>query len=274
MHIVKIASAFGTIGLAWCTPQQCQVKDFHGKCAAGLEEDGGLAMLQHVARAAEVKAALQPSSGIRPYDQKDHQRLALLKLRGTLLQIMHRDDPYIGVDQNSTRDLSDVGVVWDQMKAAVHIEKLQEELDTVTNSQTFQEIQTTLDRLKAEYPIAETIKEQFSEDWARIKDAVDLEGFAQQLANSSGLSDSDVHELRDAYDSLAKLAESDLAKIRDKMYNRWTKLQDDGTLPKVEDVRATVKEYMDKAKVAIESAQSSASEAFNHVQDMWQKWWS
>mmetsp|Transcript_65279 Transcript_65279/g.164570 ORF Transcript_65279/g.164570 Transcript_65279/m.164570 type:complete len:254 (+) Transcript_65279:67-828(+) len=231
------------ISLTGAGDAACRSSATKGCVAVGSllgDEDGALAMLQH--KVGGSKALAAASSANSAANKKRKHKMP-----------------------NAT-------AVWEQLKGAVEIDELKAQIQNATDSETIQHLQEKLNTLTAEFPSYEEIQQQFSDQWANITQAVDLENLQDQLEEAkkygSSVANATVAELQKQYDALKEqMPDFDLDSIQQQAADLWSQMED--YLPDLDSLTAQAQQVanqaMDAAADAANSAANAISDALNGI---------
>jgi len=218
----------------------------------------------------EASVALSTSTEIEDPAVQLLQRTAA---RQVALQ-RHRD-----VEINATR-------VWAEIKAAVHVDQLTEQLEQAKDShdEYVQKMQEQLQQLKQQFPFTKEVKQHFVAQWENITKAVDEETLKESIHEALEAGSDRAHELQEQLQALKdKTPEDVVHNIQNQTAQYWKDLQDEGySLPDLDDLS-------DQAQEAVKNAQKSISglwnstfgdifhvddvkQALHNAQDRWQHW--
>lgn len=229
----------------------CTSPDSKGCVAAKAisgEQDGSLGLLQHGARAADVRHA---ATG----------------------RVVH------AAGKARRRYMPNTTAVWEQIKGAVEISELREQLQNATDSVSVDTLQAQLTKLQAQFPSADEVQKEFSKQWANLTAVVNLDNVQQQLEAARAAGSGQLQELQRQFDAMsAQFPNISMDSVRDQTANLWANLQDAGLpLPSLDNLTAQVSDYAGQAADAVSDMASSASDAISgaigNLSDTLGSWW-
>lgn len=160
-------------------------------------------------------------------------------------------------EKKRQRQMPNATRVWENLKAAVTVDKLKEQVKSAVDSATGQKIQEHVMEIEKAFPYTQTIKASFQGDWQDISDAVDVEELDKQLKET--LNSEEAQGVREKLKSLkAKMGNVSLESVEDKAAATWAKLQDRGlALPDLDSLTENAEALANRASNAVSAAMNS-----------------
>jgi len=150
----------------------------------------------------------------------------------------------------------DATKVWSELTAAVNEDNLRAEIQRAKDSQVAQQLHEHLEKLQQQFPSTAEIKQQFSSEWTRITEAVNMENLQERLNQAKAAGSEQVKQLQEHLKSLQERT-PDLESIREKAAEKWHLLQQQGArLPDLDQVT-------EKAQAVSRRVAQSISDAWN-----------
>lgn len=231
----------------------CPAGGAPGRClaqsavASDQPSEGSLALLQQNARAAEGK--LDQAAGADEPAAAEGAASAGAAARPA------GEFPGVNVD-----------ALWNQLSGAVSIDSVKEKMSDAANSGLFNSLKGQLSELQEQFPLADTIKAQFQDQWDSITDSVSLDKLTSMMssAKDKGLPDAEKLEAK-VKELQAKLPGLDVGEVKAKAAKAWGELEDKGfPLPNLDALEEHAKKAFGKAKAL---AKQMASDALDEAKD-------
>eukprot|EP00933_Yihiella_yeosuensis_P030416 TRINITY_DN2405_c0_g2_i1.p1 TRINITY_DN2405_c0_g2~~TRINITY_DN2405_c0_g2_i1.p1 ORF type:complete len:254 (-),score=66.55 TRINITY_DN2405_c0_g2_i1:127-888(-) len=205
----------------------------------------------------------------------EESQVALLQLQ---LTHQHADGKANGtVDSNSSvvskskkssDPAKDLAFAWDQVKAAVHIDEINEKLKELGNSAStdvrdeVNQLNGELKTLKAEAPDAEQIKDRLRGSWEQIRQAVSAENLKEKVEEAKKAGDSSWQRLQSEYEKAAQSVHID--QVKEQIAGQWHSIADG--LPNMDQIRKSWDDtFGGDLQKAAGDAQKAASDAWDKV---------